>query len=125
VTDLDDLYEAVSRAIADAEGMPDERSRDTAAAWLHVARLERAIAEQTAASTVSGEAARIGAIRAALQGRDVGLACELARLYVVDATLGERPRAELERLRSQAEADLATLTTCDPQILPVNAKIAA
>ena len=53
MTNLDDLYEAVSRAIADAEGMPDERSRDAAAAWLHVARLERAIAEQTAASAES------------------------------------------------------------------------
>lgn len=124
VTDLDHLYEAVSRAITDAEAVADQRSRDAAAAWLHVARLERSIAELTAASTVSGEAARIGAVHAALQGRDVGLADELARLYLADTTLTERPRAELERLHSQAEAERAALTTRDPQILPVNAKIA-
>lgn len=125
MTDLDDLYEAVTRAIADAEAVADQRSRDAAVAWLHVARLERSIAELTSASTVSGEAARIGAVRAALQGRDVGLADELARLYLADTSLADRPRDELARLHSQAEAELAALTTRDPQILPVNAKIAA
>lgn len=125
MTDLDELYDAVSRAIIEAEGVPEPRAREAAAAWLHVARLERSIAERTAGSTVSGEAARIGAVRAALQGGDVGLAQELALLYTADATLAERPRAELERLRSQAEADRAALTSSNPPVLPVHAKIAA
>lgn len=125
MTDLDDLYAAVSRAITDAESVVDPRSRDAAASWLHVARLEREIADRTAASSVSGEAARVGAVRAALQGGDIGLAHELARRYLADDTLADRPRAELDRLRSEAEAALAALTTGDPLILPVHAKIAA
>lgn len=125
MSDIDDLNEAVSRAIAEAEAMPTDRFRDTAEAWLQVAHLERRIAERTVASSVSGEAARIGAVRAAVQGWDLRLAHELATRYVADATLAERPRLELERLLSQVTRELDALTTGDPQILPVAARIAA
>ena len=125
MTDIDELYEEVSLAIANAEAIPEARRRDAAVAWLGVAQLERRIAEQRDASTVSGVAARVGAVRAAIQGRDLRLAEELATAYLVDVALAERSRGALEQLLAEVTRELQPLTTLDPEILPVDAKIAA
>jgi len=118
-----DLLTEVSRAICIAEGIPADRPRDAAEAWLLVARHECDLAERTEAATMLGVAARVGAVRAARLGRDWLHAQLLAVKFLEDSALGERPRAVITKMLGQIADELRRALPTIPVVAPVKASL--
>lgn len=92
---IEELNERVTRAILHAESCA---ATEASEAWGAVAVLEEAVASQTSADTVAGEAARVGAVRAhRCAGRRVR-ARELALRYCLEPALSRGVRRALQEL---------------------------
>ena len=101
------LYPLITEAIQRAETLEDLGAPGAQAAHLDVSLLEERIAGLLPASDPEGALARRGAVRAALAGRDLSRAKQLADRFLVEAECEAGLRAELLQLLEQAELSVA------------------
>jgi hypothetical protein len=104
--DLQDLHQRVTAAILRAEGLPPG-SEEASIAFRAVADLEERIAEVAPGDTLPGEAARLGAVTAAMSAGDMARAVQLADRYIAEG-LKIDVRARLIGLRYEAREALST-----------------
>jgi hypothetical protein len=102
--DIDSLYRLVTEAIRRAEALEDLDVPDARRAFLEVSRLEERIASLLPLADYEGVIARRGAVRAAINAHEFGLAQELATRFEAEDGIDDALAADLAALKAQASA---------------------
>ncbi len=121
---LDELHAAVTDAIIHAEGHAPG-SAERRRAFRYVADLEEEIAAVAGAETVDGEAARLGAISAALSAGEPLRALQLAARYEGTDELSEGVRAAMNELVERAEDQLGQNMSDEPRLRGISFSLKA
>ena len=121
--DLDELNRQVTSAITRAAGLP-RGSLEASAALHDVSRLEEAIARVTRPDDVEGEAARIGAVSAALDAGEALRAMLLAECFLQEGP-GAETRRQLEQLLTEANEAVTTPGATVLTVQPVTFELPA
>lgn len=119
---LDELHAAVTDAIIDAESHPPD-SLERRQRFRCISDLEEEIAAIAGAQTVAGEAARLGAITAALSAGEPLRALQLAARYSGVETLSLGVHEEMSELVERAEAQLRRNMDDEPWVQPVRFRV--
>lgn len=111
----------MTAAIYEAQGLERaQRHRDAVAAWRRVADVEAFLAGMLRATEAAGSMSRRGAVSAALGACDPRLAIAHATEFLADADVPEGLRAELIRLRTEAEQQLERIgVSSNPGVVAV------
>lgn len=119
---LDELHAAVTDAIIDAESHPPD-SLERRRRFRYVSDLEEEIAAIAGAQTVAGEAARLGAITAALSAGEPLRALQLTARYSGVEGLSVGVEQEMYELVERAEAQLQRNMDDEPRVQPVRFRV--